>query len=229
MDANDALELERLTAAARDALTDEMVSRLSATAADGIDLLDQINRSGVGKALPALAQLVANGDLDRLVALARTYGAAQDAMTDEMVSRMAETMGASLSLMDRLNRAGVDRLVGMLERLASSGALERLELSPIASGQGSTCSSGWWARSTRQAARCPPGPPRAGGWAACGSCCGSARTRRRCASCLRSVAACAGRAAGAKARANANFCRSGGLDTADEPRRKRWAQHLIRT
>jgi uncharacterized protein YjgD (DUF1641 family) len=127
MDANDALELERVTAAARDALTDEMVSRLSATAADGIDLLDQINRSGVGKALPALAQLVANGDLDRLVALARTYGAAQDAMTDEMVSRMAETMGASLSLMDRLNRAGVDRLVGMLERLASSGALERLD------------------------------------------------------------------------------------------------------
>ena len=36
-------------------------------------------------------------------------------------------MGASLSLMDRLNRAGVDRLVGMLERLASSGALERLD------------------------------------------------------------------------------------------------------
>ena len=127
MDANDALELERLTAAARDALTDEMVSRLSATAADGIDLLDQINRSGVGRALPALAQLVANGDLERLVALARTYGAAQDAVTDEMVARMAETIGASLSLMDRLNRAGVDRLVGMLERLASSGALERLD------------------------------------------------------------------------------------------------------
>jgi hypothetical protein len=29
--------------------------------------------------------------------------------------------------MDRLNRAGVDRLVGMLERMASSGALERLD------------------------------------------------------------------------------------------------------
>ena len=138
MDANDALELERVTAAARDALTDEMVSRLSATAADGIDLLDQINRSGVGKALPALAQLVANGDLERLVALARTYGAAQDAMTDEMVSRMADTMGASLSLMDRLNRAGVDRLVGMLERLASSGALERLDVLADRLGAGLT-------------------------------------------------------------------------------------------
>jgi len=127
MDPNDALELERVTAAARDALTDEMVSRLAATAGEGMDLLDQINRSGVGKALPALAQLVANGDLDRLVALARTYGAAQDAVTDEMVSRMADTIGASLSLMDRLNRAGVDQLVSMLERLASGGALERLD------------------------------------------------------------------------------------------------------
>ena len=122
MDANDALELERLAAAGRDSLTDEMVGRLSATAADGMDLLDQVNRSGVGKALPALAQLVANGDLDRLVALARTYGAAQDAMTDEIVTRMADTMGASVSLMDRLNRAGVDRLIGLLERVV--GALE---------------------------------------------------------------------------------------------------------
>jgi uncharacterized protein YjgD (DUF1641 family) len=122
MDANDALELERLAAAARDSLTDEMVTRLSATAADGMDLLDQVNRSGVGRALPALAQLVANGDLDRLVALARTYGAAQDAMTDEIVTRMADTMGASLSLMDRLNRAGVDRLIGLLERVV--GALD---------------------------------------------------------------------------------------------------------
>ena len=126
MDANDTLELERLASAARDALTDEMVSRLSATAAETIDLLDQVNRSGVAKALPAVAQLVENGDLERLVALARTYGAAQDAMTDEMISRLAETVGTSLSLMDRLNRSGVDRLVGVLERLASSRAPERL-------------------------------------------------------------------------------------------------------
>ena len=113
-----------------------MVTRLSATAADGMDLLDQLNRSGVGRALPALAQLVANGDLDRLVALARTYGAAQDAMTDEIVTRMAETMGASLSLMDQLNRAGVDRLLGLLERLV--GALEaagkEMSAVPAASG-----------------------------------------------------------------------------------------------
>ena len=127
MEQSEALELERLAAAAGDSLTDEMVSRLSATAADGMDLLDKVNRSGVAGALPALAQLVANGDLDRLIALARTYGAAQDAVTDEMVGRMAETVAESLSIVDRLQRAGLDRLVGALERLASGGALDRLD------------------------------------------------------------------------------------------------------
>jgi uncharacterized protein YjgD (DUF1641 family) len=117
MDESQALELERLVAAGRDALTDEMVSRISTVVADGMDLLDKVNRSGVSGALPAISQLVANGDLDRLVALARTYGAAQDAMTDEMVARLAETIAESLSLIDRMNRAGLDRLVGSIERL----------------------------------------------------------------------------------------------------------------
>ncbi len=129
MDSTQALEIERVISAASDALTDEMVGRVTATAAEGMDLLDQINRSGVGRALPALAQLVDNGDLDRLVALARTFGAAQDSMTDEMVSRLAETAAESVSLVDRLNRAGLDRIVGSLERLGvmlegTMGALE---------------------------------------------------------------------------------------------------------
>lgn len=143
MDESQALELERVVAAARDSLTDEMVSRLSATIGDGMDLLDKVNRSGVAGALPAISQLVANGDLDRLVALARTYGAAQDAMTDEMVARLAETAAESLSMMDRLNRAGLDRLVGSIERLSEMleqtiGALEaankEMASQPAASG-----------------------------------------------------------------------------------------------
>lgn len=143
MDESQALELERVVAAARDSLTDEMVSRLSATAADGMDLLDKVNRSGVAGALPAISQLVANGDLERLVHLARTYGAAQDSLTDEMVGRLAETLSESLSLMDRLNRAGLDRLVGSIERLAevlerTMGALDaanaEMQAQPAASG-----------------------------------------------------------------------------------------------
>ena len=133
MDEIQALETERLVAAARDSMTDEMVSRLGATAAEGLDLLDKVNRSGVAGALPAISQLVANGDLERLVALARTYGAAQDAMTDEMVARLAETVAESLSLLDRLNRAGLDRMVGSIERLAvvlerTMGALDAANL-----------------------------------------------------------------------------------------------------
>ena len=143
MDETQAVELERLAEAARDSMTDEMVGRLSATVAEGMDLLDKVNRSGVAGALPAISQLVANGDLERLVALARTYGAAQDAMTDEMVARLAETAAESLSLIDRMNRAGLDRLIGSIERLAvmlerTMGALDaasrELSTQPAAGG-----------------------------------------------------------------------------------------------
>ncbi|MEZ5651178.1 MAG: hypothetical protein R3E87_11590 [Burkholderiaceae bacterium] len=125
-------DLERVTRLARvygsaeDALTDEMVGRLSETAAEGISLLDRVNRSGLEQALPAISRLVADGDLDRLVQLARVYGSAQDALTDEMVSRLAETMAEGLSLLDRLNRGGAGRLIEMLARLEASGALERI-------------------------------------------------------------------------------------------------------
>jgi len=143
MDSSEAQEIERVIGAGRDALTDEMVGRVAATAAEGMDLLDQVNRSGVGRALPALAQLVENGDLDRLVALARTFGAAQDALTDEMVGRLVETMSESMSIVDRLNRAGPERLVAGLERLAglleaTIGALDAakrdMPAQPVAAG-----------------------------------------------------------------------------------------------
>ena len=143
MDPMQALEIERVAGVARDSLTDEMVSRLSATVAEGMDLLDQINRSGVGGALPALAQLVANGDLDRLVALARTFGAAQDAVTDEMVGRLTETVSESIAMVDRINRAGLDRLVAVQERLvvllesvmgALASARREMDAAPAAQG-----------------------------------------------------------------------------------------------
>lgn len=120
------LELQRVIAAARDSLTDEMVTRLAATAGETVVLLDQINRAGLARALPALTQLVNNGDLERLSHLARVYSSAQDALTDEMVSRLAETMGNGLSLLDRFSRGGADNVVRMLESLQASGALERL-------------------------------------------------------------------------------------------------------
>ena len=131
-----ALELERVAAAARDSLTDEMVGRLSETVAESMDLLDKVNRSGVAGALPAISQLVASGDLERLVHLARAYGAAEDSLTDEMIGRLAETAAESLSIVDRLHRAGLDRLVGALERLASGGAIDRLDEATARLGAG---------------------------------------------------------------------------------------------
>lgn len=118
--------LARLYASAQDALTDEMVGRLSEAVGDGLALLDRVNRAGLDRAIPAIAEMVNNGDLNRLVKLARVYSSAEDAMTDEMVSRLIDTIGAGLSLLDRVNRGGGERIVGMLERLESTGGLEKL-------------------------------------------------------------------------------------------------------
>ncbi|HQT25901.1 MAG TPA: DUF1641 domain-containing protein [Burkholderiales bacterium] len=119
------VHLARVYGSAQDALTDEMVGRLTEAVGGGLTLIDQVNRAGLEKAIPAIAEMVNNGDLERLVHLARVYGSAQDALTDEMVGRLAETLGEGLSLLDRFSRGGALRLVEMLERLESSGALER--------------------------------------------------------------------------------------------------------
>ncbi len=119
-------DIERVLAAARDSLSDEMVARLSGTMADAVDLIDRVNRSGLAAAIPAFAALVSNGDLERLTKLARVYGAAEDALTEDTVARLAETLAESLSLLDRLNRGGAARLVTVLAQLESSGALQRI-------------------------------------------------------------------------------------------------------
>ena len=119
-------ELERVVAAARDSLTDEMVARLAGTATDAIDLIDRVNRTGLANAIPALAEMVNNGDLDRIAKLARVYGSAEDALTDEMVGRIAETVAEGMSLLDRASRGGAGRLVEMLAHLEATGSLERI-------------------------------------------------------------------------------------------------------
>jgi uncharacterized protein YjgD (DUF1641 family) len=121
-----ALESERVLAAARDSLSDEMVARLAGTASDAMDLIDRINRTGLNKAIPALADLVNHGDLDRLAKLARVYSSAEDSISDEMVGRLAETVAEGMSLLDRLNRGGAGRLVEMLARLEAGGNLKRI-------------------------------------------------------------------------------------------------------
>jgi uncharacterized protein YjgD (DUF1641 family) len=121
-----AFEGERVLAAARDSLSDEMITRLAGTAADAMDLIDRVNRTGLYRAIPAIAELVNNGDLDRLAKLARVYASAEDALTDDMVNRLAETAAEGFLLLDKLNRGGAGRLVEMLARLEASGSLKRI-------------------------------------------------------------------------------------------------------
>lgn len=120
------LDTERVLAAARDSLSDEMVARLAGTASDAMDLIDRVNRSGLYRAIPALAELVNNGDLDRLAKLARVYSSAEDSISDEMVGRLAETFSEGMSLLDRFHRGGAGRMVEMLARLEASGDLKRV-------------------------------------------------------------------------------------------------------
>jgi hypothetical protein len=120
------VELERLFESARDSLTDDMVTRLSATLADGMDLLDRVNRSGIANALPALAQLVENGDLERMVELARLVASAQDSMSDDIVGRLAATVGDGMDLLDRVNRSGVSRALPAITQMVENGDLDRM-------------------------------------------------------------------------------------------------------
>lgn len=119
-------KLARVWGASEDALTDEMIGRLTQTVGDGLALMDQVNRAGLGGAIPAIADMVNNGDLDRIVKLARVIGSAEDALTDEMIGRLTDTVGNGLSLLDRFSRGGAEHVVKMLESLQSSGALERI-------------------------------------------------------------------------------------------------------
>ncbi|MDR2189596.1 MAG: hypothetical protein LBE62_16365 [Azonexus sp.] len=119
-------QLARLLGSAEDAMTEDMVGRLTGAFGGGLELIDQVNRSGIENALPTISRMVAAGDLDRLTDMARLVASAQDAMTDDMVNRLAGTFGDALNLMDRLMRCGIDRLVGAVEQLEASGALGKL-------------------------------------------------------------------------------------------------------
>ncbi|MFA5731471.1 MAG: hypothetical protein WCY91_01100 [Acidithiobacillus sp.] len=112
------VHLARLAGAAQDSLSDEMVGRMAGLASDGLDLLDRVNRSQVVHALPAISALVENGDLERIVHLARLAGAAQDSLSDEIVTRLAGMASNAMCLLDRATRTGVmERMVAVAEKM----------------------------------------------------------------------------------------------------------------
>jgi len=108
-------DLVSLIAGAQDSLTDDMVARLSANASQTLDMLDRFNRSGIDRALPTIAKLVENGDLDRLVGLARLFGGIEDSLTDDIVHRVSLVVTELAALVDKLSRnEGVQRLIDVL-------------------------------------------------------------------------------------------------------------------
>ncbi|MDP6876749.1 MAG: hypothetical protein QF521_24815 [Alphaproteobacteria bacterium] len=94
--ANAPESLDRLITAAGDALTDQMVERLTGTVGNGLELLDRLNdddtREAVHSLLDELTVLHRTGGLTAAFELIRLLNAIRDAMTDGMVERLAGFM-----------------------------------------------------------------------------------------------------------------------------------------
>ncbi|MHB8253808.1 MAG: hypothetical protein ACYDEV_08945 [Acidiferrobacter sp.] len=108
----------RLVEASFETLTDEMVGRLAKTASETLTLLDEFQSHRVTEALPILGEMVASGDLARLAHLARLVGAAEDALTDDLVVRLAAFASGGMTMLDRVNQADTDHYWRLWERLA---------------------------------------------------------------------------------------------------------------
>ncbi|HXZ47730.1 MAG TPA: DUF1641 domain-containing protein [Usitatibacter sp.] len=119
-------QIESFLRAAKDSVTDDMVNRLVESATQAMDLLDRVNRSGVSDALPAIAEMVRTGDMERVARYARLAGAAEDAVTDDMIGRFATLAGEATMMVDRLNTSGVTKLIDLLGQLNASGSLDRI-------------------------------------------------------------------------------------------------------
>jgi uncharacterized protein YjgD (DUF1641 family) len=85
-------EMARLTLAAREALTDNMIERLSVTGGNALELLDRLNDEGTSAALHALidrlTELHRVGAIDTLCDAVMALQAIRNALTDHMVERL---------------------------------------------------------------------------------------------------------------------------------------------
>ena len=127
-------EIERLTQAAREALTDSMVERLSTTGANVLEVLDRLNdedtKDAVLSAIDQLAELNRMGAIGTLFDTLAVLHAARSAATDSMIERLfgfAENvlgMVDDAELVERLNDPDTrDAIVSAIDRVT---ALHRL-------------------------------------------------------------------------------------------------------
>ena len=106
-----------LVEAGFETLTDEMVGRLAQAASQGLDVLDELQRHRVLEILPLVGEFAASGDLARLVRLARLVGAAEDALTDDLVTRLAGLASHAMTVVDHVTRADDGRYARIWERV----------------------------------------------------------------------------------------------------------------
>lgn len=122
----------RLVEATLATLTDDMIARLSQVASDGLTWLDELQRSRVQDAITILSRMLASGDLARLAGLARVLGAAEDALTDDLVTRLSALASSGLAVLDGLHQADMDRYAACWRRLTdvlTPSVVERLAAS----------------------------------------------------------------------------------------------------
>jgi len=90
---NTASEVERLFGAVSDALSDQMVERLAATAGNALEVVDKLNdddtRDAVLTLVDELTALHRAGGLVKVFELIHMFNAIRNAMTDQMVERLA--------------------------------------------------------------------------------------------------------------------------------------------
>jgi uncharacterized protein YjgD (DUF1641 family) len=124
-------EMSRLTLAAREALTDSMVERLSMMGGNALELLDRLNDPNTGAAVHSLidrlTELHKLGALDTVCDLATVLHSARNALTDNMVERL------SMFVESMINTVGNEAMGELAEntRLAlEEAAQESKELAP---------------------------------------------------------------------------------------------------
>ncbi len=111
-------EAERLAIAARDALTDSMVERMTVTAANAAEVIDRLNdeetRDAVHGLIDRLTDLHKIGAMDTLFDTVALLHAARSAATDSIVERLFAFVE------HMLNTVGSEEMVDLLDNVRTS-------------------------------------------------------------------------------------------------------------
>lgn len=122
-------ELDRLVTASREALTDQMVERLSGTLGEGLELLDRLNdedtRDAVHALLDELTALHRSGGLKAVIEIVHLLVAMRSALSDSMVERLSEyaenmVSGLASESMNQLATAAHDAMHEAIEETAKA-------------------------------------------------------------------------------------------------------------